>query len=48
MSEGVFVLQVRVLVEEGKADLEAVDRWGATPMDEATRAGTPLCFDILD
>eukprot|EP00879_Flechtneria_rotunda_P011143 GHRR01011641.1.p1 GENE.GHRR01011641.1~~GHRR01011641.1.p1 ORF type:complete len:698 (+),score=354.14 GHRR01011641.1:186-2279(+) len=28
---------VRLLVEEGGADLSATDRWGATPLDEAKR-----------
>lgn len=31
--------QVKLLVEEGGADLAAQDRWGATPLDEAQRVG---------
>ena len=33
--------QVRLLVEEGKADVNVRDRWGATPLDEALRTGHP-------
>jgi hypothetical protein len=32
-------VQVRVLAEDGKADISVVDRWGATPLDEAIRVG---------
>ena len=39
--------QVRVLVEEGKADLAVQDRWGATPLDEAMRAGSRAVMDYL-
>ena len=40
-------LQVRVLVEEGKADLAVADRWGATPLDEAMRVGSRAVMDYL-
>lgn len=30
---------MRVLVEDGKADISVKDRWGATPLDEAIRVG---------
>ncbi len=40
-------MQVRVLVEEGKADLSVQDRWGATPLDEAMRAGSRAVMDYL-
>jgi ankyrin repeat protein len=30
---------VQLLVAEGGADLAAADRWGNTPLTEATRAG---------
>lgn len=33
------LVQVRLLVEEGGADLAAADRWGATPLAEAKRVG---------
>ena len=33
--------QVRLLVEEGKTDVNVRDRWGATPLDEALRTGHP-------
>ncbi|CAL8470996.1 g10538 [Coccomyxa elongata] len=38
---------VRVLVEEGKADLAVTDRWGATPLDEAMRVGSRATMDYL-
>lgn len=41
------LLQVRVLVEEGKADLAVTDRWGATPLDEAMRVGSRAIMDYL-
>ena len=34
-------------MEEGKADLGAQDRWGATPLDEAMRAGSRAVMDYL-
>ena len=40
-------MQVRVLVEEGKADLGVQDRWGATPLDEAMRTGSRAVMDYL-
>jgi ankyrin repeat protein len=40
-------LQVRVLVEEGKADLSVQDRWGTTPLDEAMRTGSRAVMDYL-
>ena len=42
-----ILLQVRVLVEEGKADLAVTDRWGATPLDEAMRVGSRATMDYL-
>ncbi len=42
-----YSAQVRVLVEEGKADLAVQDRWGATPLDEAMRAGSRAVMDYL-
>ncbi len=42
-----LLLQVRVLVEEGKADLAVTDRWGATPLDEAMRVGSRATMDYL-
>ena len=46
-SHMLHALQVRVLVEEGKADLGVQDRWGATPLDEAMRAGSRAVMDYL-
>lgn len=40
-------VQVRVLVEEGKADLAVQDRWGATPLDEAMRTGSRAVMDYM-
>ena len=40
-------LQVRVLVEEGKAELGCADRWGSTPLDEAMRSGARAVMDYL-
>ena len=40
-------VQVRALVEEGKADLAAKDRWGATALDEAMRAGNRAIMEYL-
>ena len=34
-------------MEEGKADLAVQDRWGATPLDEAMRAGSRAVMDYL-
>ena len=34
-------------MEEGKADLGVQDRWGATPLDEAMRAGSRAVMDYL-
>ena len=36
-----------MLVEEGKANLAVQDRWGATPLDEAMRAGSRAVMDYL-
>ena len=40
-------VQVRVLVEEGKAELGCADRWGSTPLDEAMRMGARPVMDYL-
>lgn len=41
------VCQVRVLVEEGGADMLVQDRWGNTPLDEARRVGAAQVVDYL-
>jgi ankyrin repeat protein len=39
--------QMRLLVEEGGADIGVRDRWGNTPLDEATRVGARPCAAYL-
>jgi len=41
-------LQVRVLVEEGGANVLVQDRWGNTPLDEARRVGAALVVSYLE
>jgi hypothetical protein len=41
-------LQVRVLVEEGRANVLVQDRWGNTPLDEARRVGAALVVNYLE
>jgi hypothetical protein len=41
-------LQVRVLVEEGRANPAVQDRWGNTPLDEARRVGAALVVSYLE
>ena len=38
---------MRVLAEEGGADLGARDRWGFTPLDEAERVGAGPVVEFL-
>uniref|UniRef100_A0A383VAB8 Cyclic nucleotide-binding domain-containing protein n=1 Tax=Tetradesmus obliquus TaxID=3088 RepID=A0A383VAB8_TETOB len=45
-AEGNAVM-VRVLVEEGGADMLVQDRWGNTPLDEARRVGAAQVVDYL-
>ncbi|KAF6256108.1 hypothetical protein COO60DRAFT_1702472 [Scenedesmus sp. NREL 46B-D3] len=40
--------QVRVLVEEGGADMGVRDRWGYSPLDEAQRVGATQVIDYLE
>lgn len=42
------LLQVRVLVEEGRANVAVQDRWGNTPLDEARRVGAALVVTYLE
>lgn len=41
-------VQVRVLVEEGHANVLVQDRWGNTPLDEARRVGATLVVSYLE
>lgn len=43
-----YGLQVRVLVEEGRANVLVQDRWGNTPLDEARRVGAALVVNYLE
>lgn len=38
---------MRVLVEDGRATLTLVDRWGATPLDIGLRVGAQQVCDYL-
>ena len=40
--------QIRLLVEEGGADVAVRDRWGNTPLDEAARVGARPCAQYLE
>lgn len=40
--------QIRLLVEEASADVAVRDRWGNTPLDEATRVGARPCAQYLE
>jgi hypothetical protein len=40
-------MQVKQLVEDGHADAEVKDRWGATPLDEAKRVGSRSVAEYL-
>lgn len=40
--------QIRLLVEEGGADVNVRDRWGNTPLDEAQRVGARPCATYLE
>ncbi|CAL8465533.1 g5069 [Coccomyxa elongata] len=39
---------IRLLVEEGGADVHVKDRWGNTPLDEARRVGARPCAAYLE
>ena len=41
------LLQIKLLVEEGKADVLKTDRWGATALDEVTKLGATRCMAYL-
>lgn len=41
-------VQVRLLVEEGGADVLVKDRWGKTPHDEAVRVGARFVVEYLE
>jgi ankyrin repeat protein len=38
---------VKILVEEGGADINVRDRWSKTPLDEAVRVGATPVVDFL-
>ena len=40
-------LQIKMLVEEGGADVLMRDRWGATALDEVTKLGASRCIAYL-
>lgn len=40
-------LQIKLLIEEGKADVLKTDRWGATALDEVTKLGATRCMAYL-
>mmetsp|Transcript_75699 Transcript_75699/g.167661 ORF Transcript_75699/g.167661 Transcript_75699/m.167661 type:complete len:489 (-) Transcript_75699:117-1583(-) len=46
-SEG-WLLVVKCLVEELKADKNAIDRWGGTPLDDAIRSGHEAVSSYLE
>lgn len=41
------LLQIKLLIEEGKADVLKTDRWGATALDEVTKMGATRCMAYL-
>lgn len=41
------LLQIKLLIEEGKADALKTDRWGATALDEVTKMGATRCMAYL-
>ena len=42
-----YLLQIKLLVEEGEADVLKTDRWGATALDEVTKMGATRCMAYL-
>ncbi len=38
---------MKILVEEGGADINVRDRWSKTPLDEAVRVGATPVVDFL-
>ena len=43
-----LVRQVRLLVEEGNADVDCRDRWDSTPLDEARRMAAKSVIAFLE
>ena len=41
-------MQIKLLVEEGKADVLMTDRWGATALDEVQKLGASRCIAYLE
>lgn len=44
----VWCTQMRLLIEEGGANVEVKDRWGNTPLHEAARVGARPCAAYLE
>ena len=42
-----YLLQIKLLVENGKADVLKTDQWGATPLAEATKLDATRCVAYL-
>ncbi len=43
-----LMLQIKLLVEEGKADVLMTDRWGATALDEVLKLNASRCIAYLE
>ena len=44
----VDVVQIKLLVEDGKADVLMTDRWHATALDEVQKLGASRCIAYLE
>lgn len=47
LHQNIYLLQIKLLVEQGKADVLKTDRWGATPLAEATKLDATRCVAYL-
>ena len=43
-----LLLQIKLLVEEGKADVLMTDRWGSTACDEVLKLNASRCIAYLE